>query len=191
MRELRIGVLGAVLLAMALANPAVAQVRFSIGGGGTVPVGTFDDLAGTGWHGGAAIGFQPADFPIGFQVDGTYHRLGFEAEALDAEWEMIQGTANIVFAFNRSEESKFHPYLIGGVGGYNVKAVGDDVGEADSETNFGVNAGAGFDFDLGNLALFLESRYHAIFGGTVDPETLDDATASFVPITIGLRLGGS
>jgi opacity protein-like surface antigen len=191
MRELRIGVLGAVLLAMALANPAAAQVRFSIGGGGTLPVGTFDDVAGTGWHGGAAIGFQPADFPIGFQVDGTYHRFGLEAEALDADWQMIQGTANIVFAFNRSEESKFHPYLIGGVGGYNVKAVGDDAVDADSETNFGVNAGAGFDFDLGNLALFLESRYHAIFGGTVDPETLDDATASFVPITIGLRLGGS
>ena len=69
---------------------------------------------------------------------------------------MIQGTANIVFAFNTSEESKFHPYLIGGVGGYNVKAVGDDVEGADSETNFGVNAGAGFDFDLGNLAAFVE-----------------------------------
>ena len=79
---------------------------------------------------------------------------------------------------------------LGGVGGYNVKAVGDDAEGADSETNFGVNAGAGFDFDLGNLAAFVEGRFHAIFGGTVDPETLDDATASFVPITIGIRLGG-
>ena len=70
MRELRIGVLGAVLLAIALAVPAVAQVRFSLGGGVTLPAGTFDDVAGTGWHGMAAIGFQPADFPVGFQVDG-------------------------------------------------------------------------------------------------------------------------
>ena len=190
MRELRIGVVGAVLLAMALAVPAVAQVRFSLGDGATLPAGTFDDVANTGWHGVGAIGFQPADFPIGFQVDGMYHRFGFEAEALDAEWQMIQGTANIVFAFNTSEESKFHPYLIGGVGGYNVKAVGDDAEGADSETNFGVNAGAGFDFDLGNVAAFVESRFHAIFGGTVDPETLDDATANFVPITIGIRFGG-
>ena len=120
-----------------------------------------------------------------------YHRFGFEAEAVDADWQMIQGTANIVFTFNSSEESKFHPYLIGGVGGYNVKAVGDDAEGSDSdETNFGVNAGAGFDFGLGNLAAFVEGRYHAVFSGTVDPETLDDATASFVPITIGIRFGG-
>jgi hypothetical protein len=71
-----------------------------------------------------------------------------------------------------------------------VKAVGDDVEGADSDTNFGVNAGAGFDFDLGNIAAFVEGRFHAVFSGTVDPETLDDATASFVPITIGIRLGG-
>lgn len=191
MRELKIGLVGAVLLAVALADPAVAQLRFSLGGGVTVPVGTFGDVASTGWHGGAAIGFQPADFPIGFQVDGTYHRFGFEAAGLDADWQMIQGTANAVFMFNRSEESKFHPYLIGGVGAYNVKAVGDDAEGIDSdETDFGVNAGLGFDFDLGSLAAFIEGRYNAIFGGTVDPETLDDATASFVPITIGIRLGG-
>src|SRR6188768_2908029 len=146
MPGLRIGVLGAVLFAMAGTAPAAAQVRFSLGGGATLPAGTFDDVAGTGWHGMAAIGFQPADFPVGFQVDGMYHRFGFEAEAVDADWQMIQGTANIVFAFNRSEESKFHLYLIGGVGGYNVKAVGDDVEGSDSDTNFGVNAGAGFDF---------------------------------------------
>jgi opacity protein-like surface antigen len=71
-----------------------------------------------------------------------------------------------------------------------VKAVGDDVEGSDSDTNFGVNGGAGLDFGLGNLAAFVEARYHAVFGGTVDPETLDDATASFVPITIGIRFGG-
>ncbi|HSJ75756.1 MAG TPA: hypothetical protein VK899_06200, partial [Gemmatimonadales bacterium] len=91
MRELKIGLVGAVLLAVALAHPAMAQLRFSLGGGVTVPVGTFGDVASTGWHGGAAIGFQPADFPIGFQVDGTYHRFGFEAAGLDADWQMIQG----------------------------------------------------------------------------------------------------
>jgi hypothetical protein len=191
MRELRIGVLVVVLLAVAVAHPAVAQLRFSLGGGVTVPAGTFGDVASTGWHGGAALGFQPADFPIGFQIDGTYHRFGFEAANVDADWQMIQGTADIVFAFNRSEESKLHPYLIGGVGAYNVKAVGNDAEGIDSdETDFGVNAGLGLDFDLGSLAAFVEGRYNAVFGGTVDPETLDDATASFVPITIGIRLGG-
>ena len=94
-----------------------------------------------------------------------------------------------MFKFNSSEESKFHPYLIGGVGGYHVKAVGNDAAGAEGETDFGVNAGAGFDFGLGNLSAFLEARFHAVFSGTTDPETLEDATASFVPITIGIRFG--
>jgi hypothetical protein len=113
MRGLRIVVMGAALLAMAVAGPAVAQARFSLGGGVTLPAGTFDDVAGTGWHGMAAIGFQPADFPVGFQVDGMYHRFGLETEAagLDADWQMIEGTANIVFAFNTSEESTSVPTL--------------------------------------------------------------------------------
>jgi opacity protein-like surface antigen len=190
MRGLRSAVLGAALIATLGAAPAVAQARFSLGGGATVPVGTFDDNAGTGWHGLAAIGFQPADFPVGFQIDGAYNRFGFDAEGFDADWQLIQGTANVVFAFSTAEESTFHPYLIGGVGGYNVKAVGDDVEGDDSDTNFGVNAGAGFDFDLGSVAAFVEGRFHAVFSGTVDPESLDDATASFVPITVGIRLGG-
>ncbi|HEY7427985.1 MAG TPA: outer membrane beta-barrel protein [Gemmataceae bacterium] len=190
MRGLRTGILGVILLATAVAGPATAQLRFSLGGGVTLPTGTLDDEAGTGWHGMGAIGFQPKDFPVGFQVDGMYHRFGFQAENVDADWQFIEGTANVVFKFNRSEEKKLHPYLIGGVGGYNVKAVGNDAAGFDSKTDFGVNAGGGFDFDLGNLSAFIEARYHAIFNGIKDPDTLEDATAAFVPITLGIRFGG-
>ena len=190
MRGLRSVVPVAGLLAITLTSPAVAQLRFSLGGGVTLPTGTFGDQAGTGWHGMGAIGFQPADFPVGFQVDGMYHSFGVDVTGIDADWQLIEGTANVVFKFKSSEESKFHPYLIGGVGGYNVKLTGDDAEGFDSETDFGVNAGAGFDFDLGNVSAFIEARYHAIFSGTVDPETLEDATASFVPITLGIRFGG-
>ncbi|HEX5912533.1 MAG TPA: outer membrane beta-barrel protein [Rubrobacter sp.] len=190
MQGLRRVVLVAGVMAISVTTTGAAQLRFSLGGGVTLPLGTFDDQAGTGWHGMGAIGFQPADFPVGFQVDGMYHRFGFEAAGIDADWQLIEGTANVVFKFKSSEESKSGLYLIGGIGGYNVKAVGDDAEGADSDTNFGVNAGAGFDFALGNLSAFIESRFHAIFSGTVDPETLDDATASYVPITLGIRFGG-
>ena len=79
MRGLRSVVLVAGLLTIAVHAPAVAQLRFAIGGGATLPTGTFDDVAGTGWHGMGAIGFQPADFPIGIQVDGMYSRFGVDA----------------------------------------------------------------------------------------------------------------
>jgi opacity protein-like surface antigen len=184
MRGLRSVVLGAVLMATAGAAPAVAQAKFSLGGGLTLPSGDFDDLVGTGWHGLAAVGFQPADFPLGFQIDGMYQRFGFDGvpDGFDANFQIIQGTANAVYTFTTAEESTFHPYLIAGVGLYNQKATGDDVGDIDSETDFGINGGAGFDFQLGSVGLFIEGRFHNVFG---DPEN-----SNFIPITAGIRFGG-
>ena len=184
MRGLRSVVLGAVLMATVGAAPAVAQAKFSLGGGLTLPLGDFDDFAGTGWHGLAAIGFQPSDFPVGFQLDGMYQRFGIDEapDDFDVGFQIIQGTANVVYTFTTAEESTFHPYLIGGVGLYNQKATGDDAGDQDSESDFGVNAGAGFDFQLGSVGLFIEGRFHNIFS---DPDN-----TSFVPISVGLRFGG-
>jgi hypothetical protein len=55
--------------------------------------------------------------------------------------------------------------------------VGDE-----SSTDFGINAGAGFDFQAGNVGLFLEGRFHNIFS--------DPNNSNFIPITIGVRFGG-
>ena len=185
MRGLRSVVLGAVLMATVGAAPAVAQgAKFSLGGGVTLPLSEFDDLVGTGWHGLAAVGFQPADFPVGFQVDGMYQRFGFDdvPDDFDASFQVIQGTANVVYTFTTAEESTFHPYLIGGLGLYNQKATGDDVGDTESETDFGINGGAGFDFQLGSVGLFVEGRFHNVF--------TEDNSTNFIPITAGIRLGG-
>jgi hypothetical protein len=175
---------GAVLMATVGAVPAVAQAKFSLGGGLTLPLGDFDDLVGTGWHGLGAVGFQPADFPVGFQVDGMYQRFGFDnvPDDFDANFQVIQGTANVVYTFTSAEESTFHPYLIGGLGLYNEKGTGDDVGDTESQTDFGVNAGAGFDFQLGSVGLFVEGRFHNVF--------TEDNSTNFIPITAGIRLGG-
>jgi hypothetical protein len=187
MRGLRSVVLGAVLMATVGAAPAVAQAKFSLGGGVTLPSGDFDDLVGTGWHGLAAVGFQPADFPVGFQIDGMYQRFGVDdvPDEVGGNWQVIQGTANVVYTFTTAEESTFHPYLIGGLGLYNEKATGDSlqaiVGDQ-SETDFGINAGAGFDFQLGSVGLFVEGRFHNVF--------TEDNSTNFIPITAGIRFGG-
>ncbi len=130
MRAIRSVVLGAVLMATAGAAPAMAQsgARFSLGGGLTLPLGDFGDAASTGFHGLAAVAFQPADFPVGIQVDGMFQRLGTDEDPVlgdvDANFQILQGTANAVYRFQTSEESKVHPYLIGGVGLYNYKLTG-------------------------------------------------------------------
>jgi hypothetical protein len=190
MSAIRSAMLGAVLMASVGAAPAVAQAgaRFSLGGGLTVPLGDFGDAAGTGFHGLAAASFQPANFPVGFQVDGMYQRLGVDDDPVfgevDADFQVIQGTANVVYKFQTSESSKVHPYLIGGVGLYNLKLTGDDVPDGtDSNTDFGINGGAGFDFVAGSVALFIEGRFHNVFS---DPDN-----TNFIPITVGVRFGGS
>jgi hypothetical protein len=185
MRAFRSVVSGVVLMATLGAAPAVAQgAKFSVGGGLTLPLGDFGDAASTGFHGLAAVGFQPANLPVGFQIDGMYQRFGVDdvPDDFDAKFQIIQGTANVVYTFTTAEESTFHPYLIGGVGLYNAKATGDDVPDSESETDFGINAGAGFDFQAGAVALFVEGRFHNVFS---DPDN-----TNFIPITVGIRFGG-
>jgi opacity protein-like surface antigen len=113
-----------------------------------------------------------------------YQRFGVDdvPDGFDAKFQIIQGTANVVYTFTTAEESTFHPYLIGGVGLYNAKATGDDVPDSESETDFGINAGAGFDFQAGAVALFVEGRFHNVFS---DPDN-----TNFIPITVGIRFGG-
>jgi Outer membrane protein beta-barrel domain len=181
----------ALAIGMLLSAPAVhAQgAEFSIGGGATVPLSDYDDRANTGWHGLVGVSFVPGSFPLGIQIDGMYQRLKFDDafSAGDVSSQIMQGTANLVYKFKTSEESTFRPYLLGGVGLYNFKAVGgDDVsapGEGDTSTDFGVNGGAGFDIKTSGIGLFVEGRFHNVFGE-------GDFDAQFIPITLGIRLGG-
>lgn len=176
----------ALALGMLLSAPAArAQgAEFSLGGGLSIPTGDFDDAAKLGWQGIAAVSFVPENLPVGFQIDGNYSQFSDETP-LDIKDQLIYGTGNVVYKFKTSEDSRFRPYLIAGGGVYNVKLKGDDVptGFDDSQTKFGINAGAGFDFKAGAAGLFLEGRFHDVF--------TDGPNTQFIPINVGVRFGGS
>ena len=157
--------------------------EFSLGGGIDLPLGDFDDAAKLGFHGLAGVSVVPTNWPVGIQVDGNYSQFSDDTPA-DVKFQLIYGTANLVYKFKTSEETKFRPYLIGGGGVYNFKVKGDDVpaGIDDSETKFGINAGAGFDFKAGSAGLFIEGRFHDVF--------TTGSNTTFIPLTIGVRFGG-
>ncbi len=155
--------------------------QFSLGGGLGIPLGTFDDLVKIGWHGIAAVSFVPRTSAVGIQVDGSFSQFSDESP-FDIKSQVIYGTANAVYKFQSSEDSSFRPYLLGGVGVYNSKATGNDALEG-STTKFGINAGAGFDFGAGGTSLFVEGRFHDVF--------TDGDNVTFIPITLGIRFGGS
>jgi hypothetical protein len=184
MSAIRNVVMGAVLMASAGAGPALAQgAEFSLGGGLTLPLGDFDDVSKMGWHGTGAVSFVPENVPVGFQIDGTFSRLSDDTPA-DVQSQLIYGTGNVVYKFKTSEETKFRPYLIGGAGVYNIDFKGDDVPSiVESTTKFGINGGAGFDFKAGSAGIFVEGRFHNVF--------TEGSNTNFIPLTVGLRFGGS
>jgi hypothetical protein len=186
--------IAALTVGMLLGAPALpAQgVEFALGGGLGIPLSDFDDEAKLGWHGLAELSFVPEGWPVGIQIDGAYQQYSLEDEAFpgftDLKTRIIQGTGNVVFKFKTAEESTFRPYILGGVGLYNTKVTGaDDPGDVlgGGETDFGLNAGAGFDIKAGGAGLFIEGRFHNVFtGGT-------GSDLRFFPITVGIRFGGS
>jgi hypothetical protein len=193
MRGITTGVAALTLGMLLSAPPLRAQgVEFALGGGIGVPLGDFDDVAKLGWHGLAELSFVPEGWPVGIEFDGSYQQFSLDDDAVPGftglKDRIIFGTGNVVFKFKTSEESTLRPYLLGGVGVYNTKTTGaDDPGDVlgGGVTDFGVNAGAGFDFKAGGAGLFIEGRFHNVF--TDGP----GSDLRFIPITVGIRFGGS
>jgi hypothetical protein len=163
---------------------AQAGLSLGLGAGAVVPSGTLADGNSTGWTGQASLRVKPAVSPLGFQIDGFYTRFGLEG-GIDGHSRLIGSTANVVYAFPSAAMAR--PYLIGGLGVYNGKTTVDGVGSSDAETKFGANAGAGMDVKLGSASLYAEGRFHAIFKGVTDAQTLEESTAYMIPLTVGLR----
>jgi outer membrane protein with beta-barrel domain len=172
----------AVCLGSSLSAAAVSAqmpVEFGVGAGLSVPTGTTNDGLKTGWHGLALVRFKPASTPVGFQIDASYNHLGFDGGG--GKEKVIAGTANAVYEFATAAESRFHPYLIGGGGIYNIKSE-PDFGASFSDTKFGINIGAGFNFKSSGIGFFVEGRFHDILVSGPD--------FHYVPITAGVRFGG-
>jgi outer membrane protein with beta-barrel domain len=185
--ELRAWRLGAVLtVGTLLASPRLEaqDAEFSLSGGVSVPTGDFNDVAKLGWQGSAGVLLVQKGRALGFQLDGSFSQFDLEGP-FDVNERFIYGTGNVVYRFESSDGSPVRPYLIGGLGVYNSKGTGPDApafGET-SQTKFGLNAGAGFNFKAGGAGLFIEGRFHNVFA--------DPSSKQFIPISLGIRFGGS
>jgi opacity protein-like surface antigen len=165
------------------AQAAQAQgLSLGLGGGVVVPTGDLAEGSSTGWSGTAQLRVKPPVSPLGLQVDAFYTRFGLDG--IDGHNRVLGGTANAVFAFPGVSAAR--PYLLGGVGLYNWKASIDGLGSTDSQTKFGLNAGAGFDFGLGKAKLFAEGRFHAILKAVPDASG-EEKAGYMIPLTVGVR----
>jgi opacity protein-like surface antigen len=170
-------------IAVALLTPfasAQTPVEFGLGAGISIPSGATSNGLKTGWHGTALVQFKPPVSPVGFQVDASYNQLGFDGGG--GKYQVISGTANAVYTFSVAPETQFRPYLIGGGGMYNVKNK-PDAGLSVSDTKFGINVGAGLNIKTSGIGVFVEGRFHNVF--------VPGSDFHYIPITVGVRFGGS
>ena len=182
---IRGAVAGLVLVLVAQAAHAQAGLSLGLGGGLVVPTGTMADGIQTGWNGMVVARVKPALSPVGLQLDGFYNRFALQG-GVEGHSRMLGATADAVFALPSAMVAR--PYLLGGIGMYSGKTSIDGLGSSQSQTKFGLNAGAGFDFGFsGGARLFAEGRFHAILKGVTDPSTGAEKTGYMVPLTVGLR----
>lgn len=168
-------ILGVATLALALAaSSAEAQkpISFGIGLGASMAQGDFGEVVDMGYHALGTVAWAPAMLPVGVRFDASYNRFAFKAA--DSENTSILGiNANATFGIPMAG-SPVSPYLIGGLGWYQVSTSLDG---AESLSEIGFNVGGGVKFNLSGFGTFIEARYHSI-GGDVD--------ANYIPISFGI-----
>ena len=165
---------GAIALCATAASAQSARpVSFGITGGASVPTGDVGDGLETGYNFGGLLQITPAISPLGLRLEGGYHSFDFDGG--NGNTRLVTGIANGVVRF---PGQIVRPYLIAGVGAYNVG--GEIAGvDLDSETNVGLNGGVGIDIPLSGLSTFVEARYHTVFR--------DGENMNLVPVTVGIR----
>jgi len=184
-----VAVLGFFLAAAAGAR-AQSPITFGLGGSLTVPVGSTAGFGldgagnlGTGWQGIGLLQVRPFGGNFGFQLDGTYQRVGPGAISY-AGRQVFSGTANLVYEFGRSRTSTVVPYVIGGAGVYGFQRGADA-----NTTRFGLSGGAGVNLNLGLGSIFVESRLHNVFGAGLGADGTTSSTR-LLPITAGFKITG-
>ncbi len=175
---------GLAALAMMATTASVAQAQgglgFGLHAGAALPMGDFGDVAGTGFQVGGELGFNPAALPVGVRIDVDFNRFGIDVEGLDVDghFQALSGTAN---ALLKIPATAISPYLVGGLGLYNMKV--DVEGESESETKFGIQVGGGLQFNLSGMATHLEAKYVNVF--------FEGESGAYIPITFGIMFGGA
>lgn len=163
---------------------AVKPVSFGVVAGASVPLGDFADGFATGFGLDVVAHLRMPTLPVSFRADVGVQQYAPQekAKALIDNVRILGASANAVYTFPMVASAAVRPYIIGGVGVYNVrlnakKSGGIDI--SDSETKPGFNAGAGFEIPLTGITGFAEARYHTVL-------TSDEST-NYFPIRFGIR----
>lgn len=168
-----------------LPSVAAAQRPFKIGFGGgvSVPVSDAKSAFKSGIHGKGMVMWNAPVLPFALRGTVGYSQFDLKglASGVDGTGKILSGLANASWGF---PVGPIKPYIIGGVGAFNMKSTVDGT-TTPSETKFGIDAGAGVEFKLGGISAFVEGKLENIFTdqGLASSESFD---TMIVPVTFGI-----
>ena len=147
-------------------------IRFGVGGGLTLPIGTYGDFDKAGWHVMGVLQFPIGQSPLHGRVDAMYGQTSHDVGS--GNTTLTGATGDLLYHLG-NRASSVRPYVLGGLGFYNVDGGGG------SESKFAFGAGGGILFSIGTMHAFLEGRYMSV--------QTSGSSLNFLPITLGLLFG--
>ena len=182
MKRIVFGLLAVLSLAGVGGLSAQQGIRVGIGGGLLMPMGDYKKADKMGWLVGGDVTYWLTSAPIGIRADVQYSQTSENSGIPAHTSKIIGGLAEVVYAFGKQAD-QIRPYILGGVGYYNVKVNVTGIGSgSESKVGFGGGAGVAFKVGSGSTRVFVEGKF-------VNVSTTGGST-TFLPIRAGLRFGG-
>jgi len=174
-------------------------ISLAIGGGASVPIGTYKDALKAGWNGQGSLIFNFAGFPLALRTDLNYNKFTFKNDlpfstggstgtittSDDITQQVLGGLANITIPFHMGPIS---PYVTAGLAGFNIKTKFSDAvsgAEDQSDTKFAVNGGAGISLRLLGASAFIEAKLNNVYTDKKFISNKELKSLQFVPVTFG------
>ena len=153
---------------------------FQVAAGTSFPQGTFNDAFERGYNVTGSIGYHPRTSPLGVRFDVGYDKFNARSSILGNTSDPTAWSGLGELTLRIPSAWAVAPYLVGGGGVTRFSNFGATAGGSDSMTKGQWNAGGGIGFGLGNVKLFIESRYMRVM-------TPNEPT-TFVPVVLGISL---
>jgi len=181
MKRIVFGLLAVLSLAGVSGLSAQQGIRVGVSGGLLMPMGDYKKADKLGWLVGGDVTYWLTSAPIGIRADVQYSQTSEKSGVPAHTSKIIGGLAEVVYAFGKQAD-QIRPYILGGVGYYNVKFSAGGVSASESKVGFGGGAGIAFKVGTGSTRVFVEGKF-------VNVSTTGGST-TFLPIRAGIRFGG-
>ena len=203
----------ALLVLVPQAQAAKGDFMVGLNAGTGIPISDYKDAAKLGFMGGVSFGYAATE-NMSIGVDGSFTAndgsddlnslltavatdLGPDGEPgtsddgsttipVTGKFNLLQGGAHAKYMFPMAEESKVSPYVVVGLGVYNVKAKTESsvslyTGDA-SENKFGGRGGLGLGYKASeNVTVGVEGAFHYV--------NTEVTSTQFIGLQAGVSIG--